>query len=157
MLANKRRNLLLIGFFLVISVAAYLQYGNTIIHWDDFGLYVMLVDDVGETSVIPLSEDVLSRYPRLSGVLLEADERETVVLGFYREDEMNEFFSLAEEHSLDLEEDFAYLTLGEKHYWIFMGLYGGMDSQPIYLILAGVFGFVTLSISAIQLYFHFKK
>lgn len=157
MLDNKRRNLLIIGILLIISIAAYLQYENTIIRWDDIGLYVLPVDDVEETEVILLTEDVLSRYPRVSGVLLEADERGTVVLGFEREDEMDEFYSLTEEHSLDIEEDVVSLTLGEKHYRIFTGIYGGMESQPNYLILAVVFGFITVTASAIQIYFHFKK
>ena len=157
MLDNKRRNTLIIGVFLVFSIAAYLQYENSIILWDDIGLYVLPVDDVEETDVILLSEVVLSRYPRIPGVLLEADERGTVVLGFDREDEMDEFYSLIEEHYLDVEVDVVSLTLGEKHYRIFTGIYGGTDSQLIYLILAVVFGFITVTTSAIQLYFHFKK
>jgi len=157
MLDNKRRNLLIIGVFLVISIATYLQYQNTIIYWDAIGLYVVPVEEVEEADVILLSEDVLSRYHRIAGVLSKVDKRGTVVLGFDRKDEMDEFFSLTEENSFDLEEDFVFLTLGGKHYRIFTGIYGGKDSQPIYLILAVVFGFITVTTSAIQVYFHFKK
>lgn len=156
MLDNKRRNLLIIGVFLVISFAAYLQYRNSNIYWDAIGLYVVSVDEVEEADVILLSEDDLSRYHRISGVLLEVEEEGTVVLGFNREDEMDEFYSLTEEYSLDLEEDYVYFTLGEKHYRVYTGIYGGMESQPIYLNVAVVFGFFALILSAIQIYLHFK-
>jgi hypothetical protein len=108
------------------------------------GLYVTSVDDVEETEVIRLSEDVLNGYQRIMGVLLEVDKRGTVVLGSDRKDEWDEFFSLSEENSLDLEEDFVYLTLGEKQYRVLRGLYGGAHSQPTYLILAAVFGCIAL-------------
>lgn len=62
----------------------------------------MSYDNVGEADVILLSEDDLSSYPRVSGVLLEADKEGIVVLGCDREEVMGEFYFLFEEHSLDL-------------------------------------------------------
>lgn len=62
----------------------------------------MSYDKVGEADVILLSEDDLSSYPRGSGVLLEADKEGIVVLGCDREEVMDEFYFLFEEHSLDL-------------------------------------------------------
>ena len=157
MLDKKRRNLFIIGVFLVISIGAYLQYQNSFLYWDAIGLFVESVDPVEEADVILLSEDALSRYHRISGVLSEVDEEGSVVLSYDRGNEMDEFYLLTQEHSLDLETDFVYFALGERYYWVYEGLYGGMESQPIYLNLAAVFGFLAILLSAIQVYFHFRK
>ncbi len=157
MLDKKRRNILIIGVFLVISIGAYQQYQSSFLYWDAIGLFVEPVDPVEEADVILLSEDALSRYHRISGVLLEVDEEGSVVLGYERGDEMDEFYSLTLEHSLDLETDSVYFALGERYYQVYSGMYGGMESQPIYLNLAVVFGFLALLLSAIQIYFHFRK
>ncbi len=157
MLDKKRRNVLIIGVFLVLSIGAYLQYQNSFIFWDAIGLYIESVDPEEEADVILLSEDALSRYHRISGVLSEVDEEGSVVLSYDRGNEMDEFYLLTQEHSLDLETDFVYFALGERYYWVYEGLYGGMESQPIYLNLAAVFGFLAILLSAIQIYFHFRK
>ena len=157
MLDKKRRNVLIIGVFLVLSIGAYLQYQNSFIFWDAIGLYIESVDPEEEADVILLSEDALSRYHRISGVLSEVDEEGSVVLSYDRGNEMDEFYLLTQEHSLDLETDFVYFALGERYYWVYEGLYGGMESQPIYLNLAAVFGFLAILLSAIQVYFHFRK
>ncbi len=157
MLDKKRRNLLIIGVFLVISIGAYLQYQSSFLFWDAIGLFVEPVDPVEEADVILLSEDALSRYHRISGVLSEVDEEGSVVLGYERGDEMDEFYLLTQEHSLDLETDSVYFALGERYYQVYSGMYGGMESQPIYLNLAVVTGFLALLLSAIQIYFHFRK
>ncbi len=118
MLDKKRRNLFIIGVFLVISIGAYLQYQNSFLYWDAIGLFVESVDPVEEANVILLSEDALSRYHRISGVLLEVDEEGSVVLGYERGDEMDEVYLLTQEHSLALETDSAYFALGERYYWV---------------------------------------
>ena len=158
MLDSKRRDFIIIGVLLVLSIAAYVEYEKRIAYWDALGVYVMPLGDYEEADVIQLSEEVLSRYPRIEGVLLEVDERGTVVLGYDRKDEMDEFLSLSEDHSIELRGNYTYLALGEKKYRIEMGLYGGtIHTEPVYLNLAILLGCIALMLSIFRIYLHFKS
>jgi hypothetical protein len=114
-------------------------YNSTIIYWDAYG-YEIFYTDVSEPDLtLQITNTDLLDYPDVASTLETAYADGWEMITFDDGDAMNQFDELIASKGGRMDAGYVYLMLDEEIYNVMYTTYGGMDTEPIYMMLTGVF------------------
>ena len=113
-------------------------YNSTITYWDAYG-YEIFYTDVSEPDLsIEITNTDLLEYPEVASTLEIAYADGWDMITFEDGDAMNQFDELIESKGGSMDMGYVFLVLGDDIYNVMFTTYGGMDTEPIYMMLEGV-------------------
>lgn len=144
-----RNRIIIIVAAVVAAAALNVVYQSTIIYWDGFGLEVNSVFEVDPELVVTIEESDLTGYSLVEEALDAALGGESVFLDDFTS--MNQFEALLEEKGMGLDRGVVYVVYMGEPFSVNVQMFGGMDSQPIYLYLSWLMIAVAVVVAALTL------
>ncbi|MBE0632952.1 hypothetical protein IH574_00145 [Candidatus Bathyarchaeota archaeon] len=134
---NRKRMAIIVA--IVLAIGFNFLYNNTIIYWDAYG-YEVILSDVSEPELtIEITNSDMLRYPEVASTLETAYVDGWEMITFDDGDAMNQFDELIESKGGTMDSGYVFLVLDEEIYNVMYTTYGGMEDEPIYMMLTGVF------------------
>ncbi len=147
---NKRKIAIIV--LVILTFSFYFLYNNTTVYWDAYAYEVSLTDNPEPENTIPLTSEELVDYPKVVSALEEAKREEWTMVTPEDGDSLFEFTDFLESKNEEMERGYVYLQWEKDTYAVYFTSYGGIDDQPIYLLLTGLAGLAALGLTSVEIY-----
>ncbi len=114
-------------------------YNNTIVYWDAYAYEIFLSDTSEPDMTLQISQSDLLDYPDAATVLETVYAEGWDLITYEYSSAMTQFDELIESKGGNMDAGYIYLELDGEFYNLMYTTYGGMETEPRYMMLEGVF------------------